>query len=75
MRLNIDCMCVQKKKISQVVKINKCRNLSKYVVKGMGIALFVLFLVKIGCLWCLYPKNQVCDPMASEDFKQQRLKC
>ena len=67
-------MCPKKKR-SQVVKIDKYRNLVKYVVKGMGIALFVLFLVKIGCLRCLYPKNQVCDPMPSEDFKQRQLKC
>ena len=65
----------QKKMISQVVKIDKYRNLAKYVVKGMGIALFVLFLLKLGCLWCLNPKNQVFDPMPSEDSKQQRLKC
>ena len=64
-----------KKKRSQVVKIDESRNLAKYVVKGMGIDLFVLFLVKIGCLRCLYPKNQVCDPMPSQDFKQWQLKC
>ena len=60
---------------SQVVKIDFLKNLAKYLVKGMGIALFVLYLVKIGCLRCLYPKDQVCDPMLSEDFKQRRLKC
>ena len=64
-----------KKKRSQVVKIDEYRNLAKYVVKGIGIALFVLFLAKIGCLRCLYPKNQVGDPMPSEDFKQWQLKC
>ena len=64
-----------KKKRSQVVKIDESRNLAKYVVKGMGIVLFVLFLAKIGCLRCLYPKNQVGDPMPSEDFKQWQLKC
>ena len=42
---------------SQVVKIDFLKNLVKYLVKGMGIALFVLYLVKIGCLRCLYPKN------------------
>ena len=66
---------MSKKKRSQVVKIDESRNLAKYVVKGMGIDLFVLFLVKIGCTRCLYPKNQVCDPMPSEDFKQRQLKC
>ena len=42
---------------SQVVKIDLYTNLAKYGVKGMGIALFVLFLVKIGCVRCLYAKN------------------
>ena len=60
---------------SQVVKIDFLKNLVKYLVKGMGIALFVLYLVKIGCLKCLYPKNHVCDLIPSEDFKQRQLKC
>ena len=64
-----------KKIRSQVVKIDKSRNLAKYVVKGMGIDLFVLFLVKIDCLRFLHPKNQVCDPMPSPDFKPRQLKC
>ena len=67
-------MCPKKKR-SQVVKIDESRNLAKYVVKGMGIDLFVLFLVEIDCTRCLYPKNQVCGPMPSEDFKQWQLKC
>ena len=67
-------MCPKKKR-SQVVKIDESRNLANYVVKSMGIDLFVLFLVKKGCTRCLYPKNQVCDPMPSEDFKQWQFKC
>ena len=60
---------------SQVVKIDLYTNLAKYGVKGLGIALFVLFLVKIGCVRCLYAKNQVGDPISSVDFKQRQLIC